>query len=103
MYRGCNAGCGRESHRLKILKYYAESGEKQLAQFLRRLTFACQNRRVVPLFTDWRDSRKVAGRVFREMGDSDPGGSIYQRSLAVSLSYHVALRLVDLEVCRSVE
>ena len=90
MYQGCNARCGAESHKVKILDYYARSARGFLRRHLEKLHVTVGNTRF-PVFPAGGCGLRVAGRVLYEVGETeDLDASCYVRILSVSLAYHVA-------------
>ena len=92
MYQGCNARCGAESHKVKILDYYARSARTFLRRHLEKfhVTMSDSGFRV-RLLPAGGCGLRVAGRVLYEVGDTeDLDASSYVRILSVSLAYHVA-------------
>ena len=96
MYQGCNAGCGEESHRVKILQYYAESEQQRLAVHLQRMTVESVDKVNRTCLVSHAEGHRVARRVLREVGDTGPDASTFRRILSISLVYFLAKTLQDL-------
>ena len=90
IYQGCNAGCGEESHRAKILQYYAESEQKRLAVHLQQMTVKSVDKVNRTYLVSHEESHRVARRVLREVFETHSNASSFLQILSISLVYYLA-------------
>ena len=81
---------------MKILQYYAESEQERLAVHLQQMTVESVDNVNRTYLVSHEESHRVARRVLREVGDTDPDASTFQQILSISLVYYLAKAHHDL-------
>ena len=81
---------------MKILQYYAESAQKRLAVHLQQMIVESVDNVNGTYLVSNSESHRVARRVLREVGDTDPDASMFLQILSISLVYYLAKTHHDL-------